>query len=67
MSMPTTYDIFLNLHEMFVEIRENRVDMVLETLLNSFGQFKLNYAMNKLVISLLELMRELQTGMRVFK
>lgn len=47
--------------------RENRVDMVLETLLNSFGQFKLNYAMNKLVISLLELMRELQTGMRVFK
>lgn len=47
--------------------RENQVDMVLETLLNSFGQFKLNYAMNKLVISLLELMIELQTGMRVFK
>ena len=35
--------------------------MVLKTLLNSFKQLKLNYSMNKLVISLTELMRELQT------
>ena len=44
-----------------VEINEEtKVDMVLETLPTFFRQFELNYTINKLVISLLELMRELQ-------
>lgn len=33
------------------------VDMVLETFLDSFRQFKLNYTMDKLMMSLLELIR----------
>ena len=46
---------------------ETKVDMVLETLLHSFKQFKFNYNMNKMVMSLLELMRELQTTKGIFK
>ena len=43
-----------------VEInRETQVDMILETLLNSLKQVNLNYTMNKLMVSLLELIREL--------
>ena len=102
--MPTTYDIFVNLHEIFggkvmpakqvafkvimdtkiskgtpikdymicmIELfnemkilgaeidGETQVDLVLETVLNSFKQFKLNYNMNKMVMGLTKLMREL--------
>ena len=39
---------------------ETQVDMFLETLSDSFKQFKLNYNMNKMVMRLTELMRELQ-------
>ena len=39
---------------------ETQVDTFLETLSDSFKQFKLNYNMNKMVMSLIELMRELQ-------
>ena len=38
---------------------ETQVDMVLETLLDSFKQFKLNYSINKMVVTLTKLMREL--------
>ena len=38
---------------------ETQVDMVFETLFNSFDTFKLNYLMNKLSYNLTELMKEL--------
>ena len=38
---------------------ETKVDMILETLLNSFKQFKLNYNMNKLMMSFPKLIKEL--------
>ena len=38
---------------------ETQVNMVLETLPDSFNQFKLDYNMNKMVMSLPKLMREL--------
>jgi hypothetical protein len=41
--------------------------MVLETLLESFTQFKLNYNMNKMNVTLLELMMELQTVEKIMK
>ena len=111
-SMPTTYDILVSLHEMFggkgglakqaalkatmdakmsegtpvkghmihmigllynMEILEakidgeTQVDMVLETLLDNFKQFKLNYNMNKMVMNLPELMRELQIAEGILK
>ena len=40
---------------------ETQVDMVLKTLLDFLKQFKLKYSMNKMVMSLIELIRELQT------
>ena len=45
--------------------RETQVDMVLETLSNSFD-FKLNYSMNKLSYNLTELMKELQAAKALF-
>ena len=38
---------------------ETQVNMILETLLDSFNQFKLNYNMNKLMMSLLGLIKGL--------
>ena len=38
---------------------ETQVDMVLETLSDSFDTFKLNYSMNKLRNNLMELIKEL--------
>ena len=38
---------------------ETQVDMVLETLSDSFDTFKLNYVMNKLDYNLTELMKDL--------
>ena len=45
---------------------ETQVDMVLETLSDSFDTFKLNYSMNKLSYNLTELMKELQTTEALF-
>ena len=45
---------------------ETLVDMVLETLSNSFDTFKLNYSMNKLSYNLMELMKELQAAEALF-
>ena len=39
---------------------ESQIDMVLETLSESFSQFKLNYNMRKMNMTLPELMKELQ-------
>ena len=39
---------------------ETQIDMVLETLPNSFKEFKLNYFINKLMMSLTKLSRELK-------
>jgi hypothetical protein len=42
-----------------VEIKsENQVDMTLETLPGMLSQFKVNYNMNKMEMSLTELMKE---------
>ena len=38
--------------------KKTQVDMILETLLDSFKQFKLNYTINKLMMNLSELMKE---------
>ena len=38
---------------------ETQVDMVLETLSDSFATFKLNYSINKIYYNLIELMKEL--------
>ena len=45
---------------------ETQVDMVLETLSDSFDTFKLNYSMNKLSYNLTELMKELQAAKALF-
>ena len=45
---------------------KNQVDMVLETLFDSFDTFKLNYSMNKLSYNLTELMKELQAAKALF-
>ena len=45
---------------------ETQVDMVLETLSDSFDTFKLNYSMNKLSYKLAELMKELQATEALF-
>ncbi|RVW59428.1 hypothetical protein CK203_110180 [Vitis vinifera] len=68
MAISITYEIILSLQEMFGEIfgvktgEETQVDMILDTLLGSFKQFKLNYNLNKLMMSLLELKKEFQYG-----
>ncbi|RVW71489.1 hypothetical protein CK203_061009 [Vitis vinifera] len=46
---------------------ETQVDMVLGTLPNSFKHFKINYNMNKMVMSLPELIRELQAVEGILK
>ena len=52
-------ELFNEMEILGVEIDgETQVDMVLETLLDSFKQFKLNYNMNKMVMSLPELIRD---------
>ena len=45
---------------------ETQVDIVLETLSDSFDTFKLNYSMNKLSYNLTELMKELQAVEALF-
>ena len=44
--------------------QEMKIDLILESLPNSFGQFKLNYNMNKLKLTLIELMHELESAER---
>ena len=46
---------------------ETQVDMVLKTLSDSFNQFKFNYSMNKMVMSLTESMRELRMTKGILK
>ena len=41
---------------------ETKIDMILETLPETFDTFKLNYSMNKLEYTVTELMKELQTA-----
>ena len=45
---------------------ETQVDMILETLFESFDSFKLNYSMNKLSYSLTKLMKQLQVAEALF-
>ncbi|XP_016483855.1 uncharacterized protein LOC107804468 [Nicotiana tabacum] len=42
--------------------KESQVEMVLQTLSDSFQQFRLNYNMNKIDLSLAKLLNELQVG-----
>ena len=44
--------------------QEMKIDLILESLPNSFGQFKLNYNMNKLKLTPFELMHELESAER---
>ena len=44
--------------------QEMKIDLILESLPNSFGQFKLNYNMNKLKLAPIELMHELESAER---
>ncbi|XP_048324593.1 uncharacterized protein LOC125420956 [Ziziphus jujuba] len=41
-----------------------KIDMILESLPNSFSQFKMNYNMNKLKLTPVELMHELESAER---
>ena len=47
--------------------RETLVDMVLDTLPNSFKWFKLNYSISNMIMSLNELMRELPMVEEILK
>ena len=44
--------------------QEMKIDLILESLPNSFGQFNLNYNMNKLKLTPIELMHELESAER---
>ena len=44
--------------------REMKVDMILESLPDSFSQFKMNYNMNKLKLTPIDLMHELESAER---
>ena len=44
--------------------QDMKIDLILESLPNSFGQFKLNYNMNKLKLTPIELMHELESAER---
>ena len=46
---------------------ESQTDMILETLPDSFNQFKLNFNMSKLNMTLSELMKELQVAEAIMK
>ena len=46
---------------------ESQTNMILETLLDSFNQFKLNFNMSKLDMTLSELMKELQAAEAIMK
>jgi hypothetical protein len=48
-------------------VPESLVDLVLETLSNSFSHFKLNYNMNKLEMTLTELIKDLQIIEKVIR
>ena len=51
---------------MGVEINhETQIDIVLETLSSSFNQFKINYSMSKLGMTLPEIMKELQSAEQI--
>ena len=61
-------ELFNEIEIFGVEIdRETQVDMVIETLPNSFKQFKLNYFMNKLMMSLTKLLRERKMTQGILK
>nr|XP_048332846.1 uncharacterized protein LOC125423232 [Ziziphus jujuba var. spinosa] len=44
--------------------QEMKIDMILESLPNRFSQFKMNYNMNKLKLTPIELMHELESAER---
>ncbi|KAL5540844.1 hypothetical protein UlMin_043814 [Ulmus minor] len=46
---------------------ETQVDAILELLPDSFTQFKLNYDMNKMMMSTIELMNELRNAKQILK
>ncbi|KAH0748625.1 hypothetical protein KY290_027857 [Solanum tuberosum] len=60
---------YLNELEIFgVEIvKESQVEMILQTLPDSFQQFRLNYNMNKMDMSLVKLLNELQVAETIIK
>ena len=63
-----TIKLFNKMEILEAEINEEtQVDMVLETLVDSFKQFKLNYYMTKMATSLNELIRELHVGLESLK
>nr|XP_016493921.1 PREDICTED: uncharacterized protein LOC107813204 [Nicotiana tabacum] len=47
--------------------KESQVEMVLQTLPDSFQQFRLNYNMNKMDLSLAKLLNELQAAESIMK
>ncbi|XP_070014141.1 uncharacterized protein [Nicotiana sylvestris] len=47
--------------------KESQVEMVLQTLPDSFQQFRLNYNMNKMDLSLAKLLNELQAAESIIK
>ncbi|KAH0712268.1 hypothetical protein KY289_008227 [Solanum tuberosum] len=47
--------------------KESQVEMILQTLPDSFQQFRLNYNMNKMDISLAKLLNELQAAETIIK
>ena len=60
--------LFNEIKILLAEINEEtQIDMILKTLPDSFKQFKLNYNMNKLMMSLPELMKELQMAEGILK
>ncbi|KAH0701499.1 hypothetical protein KY285_015777 [Solanum tuberosum] len=60
---------YLNEQEILgVEIdKESQVEMILQTLPDSFQQFRLNYNMNKMDMSLAKLLNELQAAETIIK
>ena len=44
--------------------QEMKINMILESLPNSFGKFNMNYNMNKLKLTPVELMHELESAKR---
>ncbi|KAH0658290.1 hypothetical protein KY285_026837 [Solanum tuberosum] len=48
-------------------VKESQVEMILQTLPDSFQQFRLNYNMNKMDMSLVKLLNELQAAETIIK